>query len=348
MTEVTDPKRLEQEFAEADRLAEAALGHARKHGSPPRPNVYAVWYTYATGTDKALSERLDSALTKDGAVDLGTIEQIYEEHFLQRRLSSGMTRIGEELESELTETLRLIRDGLGSNRAYVGSLKKAQDQIGMLGQNNKAKKLLMPLVDASQDHVAETETVGAELIRARAQVEDLKRELNLLRDSAYLDHLTQIANRRHMDDVLEREIAEARRSATPLCFALGDLDHFKALNDGWGHQIGDALLKHFAALIRKNVKGQDTPARYGGEEFAIIFPRTALFGAGHVVDRIRQLLNETEFVRNGDQSPIGRVSVSFGVTQLRPGDDSASLVRRADILLYAAKRKGRNRVETDM
>ena len=206
----------------------------------------------------------------------------------------------------------------------------------------------MQIAAASKEHAEQTEAVGGELLRARAQVEELKRELDQLRSNAYLDHLTQIANRRHMDEVLEREIAEARRSAAPLCFALGDLDHFKKLNDSWGHQIGDALLKHFAALLQKNVKGQDTPARYGGEEFAIIFPRTALFGAAHVVDRIRQILYETDFIRSSDRREVRPVSVSFGVTQLRPADTQETLVRRADILLYAAKKKGRNRVETDM
>lgn len=348
MTQAKDPTRSETEYAEAERLAAEALRHAREHGSPPRPSVYEVWYTYAAGADKALSARLDSALTHGGVVDLDTIERIYEEHFLQRRLSSGMTRIGDELESGLQDTMRLIREGLGSNRAYVGSLKKSQEQIGALAQNHKAKKLLMQLVSASREHAEQTETVVEDLVRARAQVEELKNELSKLRDSAYLDHLTQIANRRHMEEVLEREIIEARRSATPLCLALADLDHFKAVNDRWGHQVGDALLKHFAALVQKNVKGQDTPARYGGEEFAIIFPRTALYGAAHVVDRIRQLLNETEFVRSGDKTPIGQVSVSFGVTQLRPGDRMDTLLRRADILLYAAKKKGRNRVEADM
>ena len=176
----------------------------------------------------------------------------------------------------------------------------------------------------------------------------MKRELRRLRDSAYLDHLTQIANRRHMDEVLEREIRDARRSAQPLCFALGDLDHFKGLNDSWGHQIGDAILKHFAALLQRNVKGQDTPARYGGEEFAVIFPNTALYGAAHVVDRIRQILAETDFIRSSDRNEVRPVTVSFGVTQLRPGDTRESLMRRADLLLYAAKKKGRNRVETDM
>jgi diguanylate cyclase len=252
------------------------------------------------------------------------------------------------LDSGLQETLALIRDGLGSNRTYLSSLEKAREQISQATRNYDAKRAVMQLLQISREHAEQTEAVGGELARSRAQVEEMKRELRRLRDSAYLDHLTQIANRRHMDEVLAREITEARRHHSPLCFALGDLDHFKRLNDTYGHQVGDALLKHFAALLRNNIKGQDTAARFGGEEFAIIFPRTALYGASHITDRIREMLHETEFVLSRDQSAIGPVSVSFGVTQLRPDDDMGSLVRRADLMLYAAKRKGRNRIETDL
>ncbi len=342
-----DAIRSEAEFAEADRLAEEALGHARHHRSPPRPSVYEVWYNYAAGGDKDLRARVDAA-SRGGAVDLDTIEQIYEEHFLQKRLAQGMARISDDLDSGLQEALALIRDGLGSSRTYLASLEKAREQIAGASRNHDAKRVVMQLLQISREHAEQTESVGDELARARAQVEEMKRELRRLRDSAYLDHLTQIANRRHMDEVLEREITEARRHHWPLCFALGDLDRFKQLNDTYGHQVGDAMLKHFAALLRNNIKGQDTAARFGGEEFAVIFPRTALYGAAHITDRIREMLHQTEFVLSRDQSKIGPVTVSFGVTQLRPDDDMASLVRRADIMLYAAKSKGRNRVETDM
>jgi diguanylate cyclase len=347
MTEPNDLTPPDDEFEEAARLAEEALGHARRHRSPPRPNVYEVWYNYAAGGDKALRARVDAA-SREGVVNLDAIEQIYEEHFLQQRLAQDMSRIGDELDSGLQDALGLLGDGLGSNRAYLAALKKAQDQIGKISRNHDAKRVVMQLLQLGRDHAEQTESVAGELARARVQVAEMKRELRRLRDSAYLDHLTQIANRRHMDEVLQREIAEARRHHAPLCFALGDLDHFKELNDRCGHQVGDALLKHFAALLRSNIKGQDTAARFGGEEFAIIFPRTSLFGAGHITDRIRQLLRGTDFVLSRDQSRVGPVSVSFGVTQLRPGDNMDSLIRRADGLLYAAKQKGRNRVETDM
>jgi len=338
----------DSEFDEAARLAARAMDHAHRHRSPPRPRAYEVWYTYVAGEDQALSARVDSELIKADVIDLDTIEQIYEEHFLHKRLSKGMTRIGDELDAGLRDTIAVVRDSLGSTQRFLASLKQAQSQISKVSRNHDARRVVMELLDLGQTHAAQTEVVNAELTKARTQVLELQRELHRLRDSAYLDHLTQIPNRRHMDEVLEREITLANANGQPLSFALGDLDHFKGLNDSYGHAVGDAVLRHFAGLIKNNIKGQDTPARYGGEEFAIIFPKTSVFGAGHVTDKIRELLNGTDIILSRDRSSIGRVSVSFGVTQLLPGDSMAELIRRADGLLYRAKALGRNRVETDM
>jgi len=348
MPEPKDKTPPDSDFDKAARLAAKAMDHAHRHRSPPRPRAYEVWYTYVAGEDPALRARVDSELIKANVVDLDTIEQIYEEHFLHKRLSKGMSRIGDELDAGLRDTIAVVRDSLGSSQQFLASLKQAQGKIAKVSRNHDAKRVVMDLLELGQAQAAKTEVVNTELTKARTQVVELQHELHRLRDSAYLDHLTQIPNRRHMDEVLEREITLAKANGQPLSFALGDLDHFKAVNDTYGHSVGDAVLKHFAGLIKNNIKGQDTPARYGGEEFAIILPKTSVFGAGHVTDKIRELLHDTDFILNRDRSSIGRISVSFGVTQLLPGDSMADLIRRADDLLYRAKAQGRNRVETDM
>lgn len=348
MSEPEQNERPEEDFDEALRLATEALEHAHRHRSPPLPRAYEVWYTYVSGEDRALRERIDRELVNTHVVDLDKIEQIYQEHFLEKRLSKGMKVIGDELDHGLKDAIAVLRDGLGSSQRFVGALREAQERISRLSRRQDAKRAAIELLKLAESHAAQTDSLNGELTKVRAQVLELQSELQRLRDTAYLDHLTQIANRRHLDEVLEREVLEARANAEPLSFALGDLDHFKRLNDSFGHAVGDAILKHFAGLIKRNVKGQDTPARFGGEEFAIIFPRTSLFNAGNVVDSIRRQLSETDFVLSRDRRPIGQVTASFGVTQLRPGDTIPELIKRADALLYRAKRLGRDRVETDL
>jgi diguanylate cyclase len=221
------------DFDEAAGLAAKAMDHARRHRSPPRPRAYEVWYTYAAGLDPVLRARVDSELIKTDVVNLDTIELIYEEHFLQKRLSRGMTKIGDGLDAGLRDTIAAVRDGLGSSQRFLASLRQAQNKIGNVSHNHDAKRVVMELLDLGQAHAAQTELVNTELTKARTQVLELQSELHRLRDSAYLDHLTQIPNRRHMDEVLEREIGLAVDNGQPLCFALGDLDHFKSLNDNY-------------------------------------------------------------------------------------------------------------------
>lgn len=343
--ENTQPDRA---YDEAVRLAAQALEHAHRHRSPPLPRAYEVWFTYVAGEDRALRERIDRELVETPVVDLGKIEQIYQEHFLEKRLAGGMTAISDELDAGLRDAIGVMRDGLGTSQRFLGSLRQAQDRISRLSRKQDARRAVVELLALARAHSAQTESLNGELAKVRGQVLELQAELKRLRDTAYLDHLTQISNRRHMEEVLEREIAQARAAGQSLSFALADLDHFKGLNDSFGHAVGDAVLKHFAGLLKRNVKGQDTPARFGGEEFAVILPRTALFHAAHLADGIRRQLGETSFVLSRERTPIGPITASFGVTQLLPGDSMATLIRRADALLYRAKQLGRNRVESDL
>jgi diguanylate cyclase len=146
---------------------------------------------------------------------------------------------------------------------------------------------------------------------------------------------------------MPREIAESRRNGTPMCLALVDIDHFKVINDTFGHPVGDDVLRFFAALLAENVKGRDLAARYGGEEFALILPATAVGNAQQLVQQIMDQLKATNLVLSQGKTPIGRLTASFGIAQLRDSDDSETLLMRADTRLYEAKNAGRNRIASD-
>jgi two-component system cell cycle response regulator len=168
-----------------------------------------------------------------------------------------------------------------------------------------------------------------------------------LRELALRDPLTQLWNRRAIIEVLESEIARARRESKPLGIALGDLDHFKAINDTHGHHAGDTVLREAAGQLQMGVRGYDTVGRYGGEEFLVVLPGCDLADSAVSADRMRAAIERIPVSLLG----IGRnVTISFGVTAVIPGEDAATdlpaLVRVADRALYAAKDRGRNRVVT--
>jgi len=153
------------------------------------------------------------------------------------------------------------------------------------------------------------------------------------------DSLTGLANRRHLDTMFDKEIARARRHRTDLSIVMIDIDHFKRVNDRYGHVIGDEVIKGFANLLLANVRQDDTAGRWGGEEFLLILPTTDLVGAERIANLLRTAIALYEFPTDDPQS------CSFGAAQWNHSESLDCLLGRADKALYQAKENGRNRIE---
>ena len=184
------------------------------------------------------------------------------------------------------------------------------------------------------------------LVRTAAQLREVSAELDRL---ARTDALTGIANRRAFFDVLGIEFRRSRRYARELSVLMLDLDHFKGVNDRWGHPFGDHVLRQTADVIAANVRESDLLGRYGGEEFALALPETGEQSALAVAEKLRAAIEAHEF-RTPTTPPAGepavRLTISIGVASLPIEDeqDEVELIGRADQALYEAKRTGRNRV----
>jgi two-component system cell cycle response regulator len=160
---------------------------------------------------------------------------------------------------------------------------------------------------------------------------------------AVIDGLTGLHNRRYLDSHLQTLFDRSTTRRRPLSVMMTDIDHFKAVNDKWGHDGGDRVLREFAARLRKNVRGIDLACRYGGEEFVVVMPDTPAPIAEKVAERIRAEIASAPFVV-ADGTAI-EITVSVGVSSLKPYADSMdALMKRADVALYEAKSGGRNRV----
>lgn len=161
------------------------------------------------------------------------------------------------------------------------------------------------------------------------------REVNDLR--AHTDSLTGIANRVRLEEFFdERAYATAK---TPLTIALLDIDHFKQINDTYGHLVGDAILKELTRVVASHIRESDLFARWGGEEFVILFNNITLEHTLHITEKLRRIIEESPF------ESIGRLTVSFGISEMNPQESLSSLIERADSALYRAKKSGRNRIE---
>jgi diguanylate cyclase (GGDEF)-like protein len=157
-----------------------------------------------------------------------------------------------------------------------------------------------------------------------------------------VDGLTQVFNRRYFEDAIERELSRSRRYSRPLSLVLIDIDHFKKINDTWGHLAGDAVLKDVARTVRTRTRREDVLARYGGEEFALLLPEIDLKGASLLAEKVRKLVEKHTFTFDGEDIDV---TLSAGVaTVQKKGEDAHELIRKADEKLYEAKSAGRNRV----
>ena len=128
---------------------------------------------------------------------------------------------------------------------------------------------------------------------------------------------------------------------------MADIDHFKRINDTFGHQVGDDVLRYFAGLLKKSVKGRDVVARYGGEEFAVVLPATSMANARGLIERFMQELAGADLVVADGKTPVGKLTSSFGIALAGSKDSADALIKRADEKLYEAKRTGRNRFKCD-
>jgi len=160
-----------------------------------------------------------------------------------------------------------------------------------------------------------------------------------VQQQALTDALTGCFNRRSFEMQLEREVRIAMRQRQPLSVVLLDIDHFKRVNDTYGHDAGDAALRYVAGMLREELRGVDTAARYGGEEFVVVLPQAGTEGAVVVAERLRERLAGMEV------PGVGRITASFGVaTYPLHGSGREEMVKAADRALYEAKAGGRNQV----
>ncbi len=201
----------------------------------------------------------------------------------------------------------------------------------MKGHNSLADKL-----DSTSHYLQLVETDSRELTD----------ELSRVRMLSLTDELTGLPNRRAFIRRLEDEVARVQRYGFPLSFALMDLDHFKQVNDEFGHAAGDEVLRVYSKNILSVFRHHDMVSRYGGEEFAVLLPNTDSDGAIRALNKVKRRAAETRWQCNGSASQVP--SFSAGVSLYKPGESAAAFIERADKALYRAKRLGRNRVELDM
>ncbi len=189
------------------------------------------------------------------------------------------------------------------------------------------------------EHSERTQKMTARVAELEAQTKDLHRNLHLERSRARLDPLTGVANRISFDERLQEEIERFARFRNPVSVLIWDIDHFKAVNDNFGHRAGDRVLREVARCLANRLRTTDFVARFGGEEFVMLLIGTPLAEANRVAEELRNSVASLKLHFRG--APV-KVTISCGITELRDGDEADAVFDRADSALYRAKDGGRN------
>jgi diguanylate cyclase len=325
-------------------FAELALGQIRSLRQTAVPRNYEIWYVYATGYNSPLNKIINETLARNGHLTEADLEQIYETYLSHLKTTDRIDKVGARVIGEIDDVMRLIDDALEMSTSYDASLSGASEKLTSAQSREEIRSVVDTLTKSTHEMRDTNKALEERLALSRTEISNLQQSLEAIRAESLTDPLTGLGNRKYFDRSIETLVQSAMASGEPLSLLMFDIDHFKSFNDSYGHLTGDQVLRLVGMSLKQTIKGQDITARYGGEEFAVVLPNTALRQALTVADHIRRAVMSKELKKKSTGEILGRVTISVGVSMLKPGDDTDSLIERADACLYAAKRNGRNRV----
>jgi diguanylate cyclase len=329
--------------------ASAALRQITSKKQPVDPRSFALWYTYATGQSGLLNDAIDAKLAQAGTLTAGDIEELHDTHIGPTRAPDKVDRLRTRIADEIEQVMAMIEAAGDSAGSYSANLSSASRRLDGVKDRDSVRAIVEDLVLSTREMAAANAKLQVQCQALWDEVAQLRRELDALRLESQTDPLTSLGNRRFFVTALERLMTDCRAADEPLSLLMADVDHFKQINDTFGHVVGDRVLRFISTTLKDAITGKDVACRYGGEEFVVILPKKALPPAIKMAEELRHTIMKCKLIRRSTGEGQGRVTASFGVATMHKTTSAQALIEAADMCLYAAKRSGRNCVigETD-
>ncbi len=322
-------------------VLKAVLPLMSRHAAGYHPISYTVWYEYSKGTNQGLRQDIDTELKRIERLTVPLTYSFYTKHLVepaQRVILSARSGLL-DLVGKVKTAVQEVDQGASAFDAHLNTFQK---DLASATTIEDLDTQVSSLLAESQRFSQGFGKLATELDERKNEVRRLTDELSQLREDAQTDSLSGLLNRRGFDRELERMTSKDAAGSCDLAVIMFDIDHFKKINDTYGHPLGDVVISAVGRVIRECLGSAGVAARYGGEEFVVLLPQKTISAAQDIAEAIRKRVAEGKIRRRHNDNPIAGVTISAGVAAWYLTDDPSSLIERADLALYASKRAGRN------
>ncbi|MGH6770681.1 MAG: GGDEF domain-containing protein [Xanthobacteraceae bacterium] len=323
-------------------IAQAALGKIGALGECADPKSYALWYGYAAGDSGLLTAAVNTRLASKGSLTAKDIEELHRTYIGPDDVPDKVDRLGARIAGEIEQVAVAVGSAGSSAGAYSADLASATQRLGGIKNGEGVRTVVEHLLKGAREMAATNARLQLQLHAMWEEIAQLRRELTALRAECQTDPLTSLGNRRCFIVALERTMAECCTAKDPLTLLMVDIDGIRAINETYGHVVGDRVLRFVAATLKDGITGRDLAARYRDDRFAVVLPRAQLAPAVRTAEQFRHAIMKCELIKRSTGEKQARLTVSIGVATQHEAMSSQALIEAAEFCLYAAKRSGRN------
>lgn len=327
----------------AKNVATEALARMQADNITPDPNNFEVWYAYYSNSQPELKKAMD-ALMKTRPITNMDCRNLYDQFLSDQKRHQVYARASDQIHATLDDVSNLMKNVKDTTREYTTTLTGATQRIAAVKTPEEMTVVVKDVMADTNKLLEQNKKLEEQLEKSTGAMNELKKDMERVRQEAMTDGLTGLANRKAFNEQINNLLKENAETGKSFTLLLLDIDHFKSFNDNFGHQVGDQVLRLVSRTLTDGIKGKDMATRYGGEEFTILLPDTNLDAGIAVADSLRKALANKEIVNRSNGELLGRITMSVGVAQYYTGEKQEDLIERADAALYTAKHNGRNQV----
>jgi len=315
-----------------------------KHALTPTPINYAVFYSYVSGASQALNDIIDTQLSQKKTFTVALMLELYEQYVNGKAIFKKQDEVQDSLNKIMGDASEEISQVSSGANEFDSSLCKHAEQLTTASDPDTTALILKQIMQDTRQMVKSNQEAQAKMEQTQDEIQKIKEKLEQTKEAANNDALTGLKNRGAFNQKINEVINDTDNKHSLIMF---DIDHFKRVNDSFGHLVGDRVIRYVSALLKQVMGENGFIARYGGEEFVVLLENKNTEESFKLAEKVRVALGNSKLQRKESGETIGKITISAGITLLNSNDTSDSFIERADQVLYKAKKTGRDKTIVD-